>query len=333
MTQDPKKLPSWLSGDKQPPNEPPPSEPPPSDAPDDGDDANVPPWLRNEQPPKPPQPSKVKRVSPPPDREGTGSLPPWLAGADEEAKPKSYKIGGTELSEDYFADADNLADSADTGMTFDTWIADQEESRREKDIEEEIPDDLLDVIANEPPPPKGTGMLKSTGQLPDWFLGLESLDTTEAPEWFQNEDDEEPQATAAAPLWMSDMMNEPDEPADELPPADEIGSFFSSLGGLPDDDEETPEIDWYDQGSLPDDVGQTLNDDFFANLVGGSTLPRLNRQRMIFTPKRRTSRRSRAMTHSRILTTSTGGKRRTTRRTSRLGAARSKFRRTSWTPS
>lgn len=263
MTQDPKKLPAWLKNAKKT-EEPPPSEPPSSET--GTNDADVPPWLRDEVPPPP---SKVRRVAPPPDRQGTGDLPPWLAGAEEEAQPKSYKIGGTELSEEYFAAADALPETTDSGMTFDAWIAEQAEAKREKDIEEEVPDDLLDAIASEPPPPKGTGSLKQTGQLPDWFLGLESLDTTEAPEWFQNEDEAAPQSAATVPTWMSDMMDEPEEqPAEELPPADEIGSFFSSLGGMPED-EETPEIDWYDQADLPDDAGQTFSDDFFTNLVSG----------------------------------------------------------------
>src|SRR5690349_18433625 len=128
MTQDPKKRPNWLGKDKNP-SGPPPSEPPPSEPPSSAEDAgdddeNLPPWLRQSA-------SPVKRVTPP--KGGGGSdAPDWLSGADVEP-PKSYKIGGTELPSEYFAAGDQLPDTFDTEMTFDSWMAEQLENRREKD--------------------------------------------------------------------------------------------------------------------------------------------------------------------------------------------------------
>ncbi|MEP7293530.1 MAG: hypothetical protein ABI835_17220, partial [Chloroflexota bacterium] len=273
MTQDPKKLPSWLTGgDKKPKNEPPPA--PEASKPNSGSDdasADIPPWLREDLPP----PSRVKRVAPPPPQEqqGEGDLPPWLAGADQPAQPKSYKIGGVELSEEYLSGGDALPETLDSEMTFDSWMADQVESNREKDIEEEVPDDLMSSIQQDAAAPK------QTGQLPDWFLGLESLDTEEAPEWFVADDDAPPQpAEPATPTWISDMIDEERNPAaqseaeDELPSADEIGSFFTTIGSVSrQSEDETPDIDWYDQVDTPDEQLDTPSDDFFAQLVGKNT--------------------------------------------------------------
>src|SRR5262249_30968997 len=121
MTQDPKKLPNWLN--KASP-EPPKSEPPPSSE-DAGED--VPPWLREEQPPAP---SKIKKVASP-KPEPPGESAPWLQGLEAN---KSYKIGGTELSEEYLSKGDELPEALDSELTYDSWMAQQLESRRVKDI-------------------------------------------------------------------------------------------------------------------------------------------------------------------------------------------------------
>lgn len=267
MTQDPKTPPPWMKGSGD--NQPPPSEPEDSGA---NADEDVPPWLREDAAPSLPSLPRVRRVAPPPQEEGSeGELPPWLAGADEPEKPKTFRIGGVELPEEYFAAADELPDTLDTEMTFDSWMAEQEEAKREKDIEEEVPDDLLSSISGD------TGSLKQTGQLPDWFLGLDALDTTEAPQWFVAEEDDEAQKRleAVPPTWISDMLNEepagmqPSDEEDELPSADDISSFFTSIGGISGGEEETPDIDWYDQVETGEQTPYTPSDDFFAQLVSG----------------------------------------------------------------
>ena len=276
MTEDPKNLPAWLrkeSEDQEKAPPPPPAAPPPSDPPASDDEDAVPPWLREDQPldaPPPPSTSGLKRLAPRPEGDDQGDVPPWLKGLDE---PKSYSIGGTELSEEYLAGGDELADSDQTDLTFDLWLAQQTESTREKDIEEEVPD-LLSAIEED----KDTPAPPATGQLPDWFLGLEELDTSDAPEWFSAE--EKPPASNEPPPWISDMVEESDESAE--PPAkastgsladDDIVSFFDSLTGTPsdtppsasadDDDEGEPDLEWLIE-QQPLDVDDLPTDDFFT---------------------------------------------------------------------
>ena len=265
-------------------NEPPPQEtppqrrrrsmPPPAEPPLDSassDDSALPPWLRKEPPPPPPpEPSKVRRLAPPAP-EQPGGIPPWLAGIEE--GPKSYKIGGTELSEEYLKGGDELPDSIDSEMTYNSWMADQLESKREKDIEEEVPDLLSSITPDDSfARPEG----KQTGQLPDWFLGLEELDTAEAPDWFNADEAGAPKAAAsdAMPPWINDMVEEQPEPE----AVDEIGSFFDSLGGGDVvEEEEAPEIDWFNHPEAdeveeddPDNIPGVPTDDFFTQLVGGT---------------------------------------------------------------
>ena len=277
MTQNPKKRPNWLRGKNKaeepspqqtppPKDTPPPVEPPEASIPED--DAALPPWLRKDAPPPPPAPSRVRRLAPPPPDQ-PGGIPPWLAGIEEE--PKSYKIGGTELSEEYLKGGDELPDSLDSEMTYNSWMADQLESKREKDIEEEIPDLLSSITPDDSfTRPEG----KQTGQLPDWFLGLEELDTTEAPDWFNADEAAAAKAASgeAMPPWINDMVDEQPEPE----AVDEIGSFFDSLGSSAAVEEEAPEIDWFnhpeaDDEDLPDDDPDNIpgvpTDDFFAQLV------------------------------------------------------------------
>ncbi len=264
MTQDPKKSPQRRQG-KQPddlPMKPPSSE----ELENDSVDADLPPWLREdslrEDTPPPP---KVKRLAQS-SQEPEGDLPPWLAGIEDQ--PKSYNIGGAELSEEYLSGGDELPETINSEQTFDAWMAEQEESKRVKDIEEEIPD-LFSGFEDAPPaqPPK------QTGQLPDWFLGLEALDTSDAPEWFVAE--EQPPASTgdanAIPPWISDMVAE--EPAEETPPSDEVGSFFNSIGGETPDEDDIPQIDWSDTPET-NEAPVTPDDDFFAQLVGGSSARR-----------------------------------------------------------
>ncbi|MBI1258764.1 MAG: SH3 domain-containing protein [Chloroflexi bacterium] len=277
MTQDPKKLPNWLRGKKKaeapppqqtpPPKDvPPPVEPPEASAPDD--DSALPPWLRKDAPPPPPTPSKVRRLAPPPP-EQPGGVPPWLAGMEEE--PKAYKIGGTELSEEYLKGGDELPDTLDSEMTYDSWMADQLESKREKDIEEEVPD-LLSSITPDDSLSRPEG--KQTGQLPDWFLGLEELDEAETPDWFNADEQTTKAAGDTMPPWINDMVEQQPEPE----PIDEIGSFFDSLGSSDAVEEETPEIDWFNHPEVddedfqddPDNIPGVPTDDFFAQLVSGN---------------------------------------------------------------
>ncbi len=279
MSQDPKKLPGWLRGKGKKQEEAPPQsepltpEPPQQDVPpSSADSSDLPPWLRGEQPPAPAtgSTSKLRRLSAQPPPEQQGELPPWLAGMEES---KSVKIGGTELSEEYLKSADELPDTLDTEMTYDSWMAQQVESKRVKDIEEEIPSDLIDLIKEDQQTetaPVESGEKKATGQLPDWFLGLEELDTTEAPDWFQADDNAPKAPSDQTPPWINDMVEE--EPAEETPPTmDDIGSFFSSIGSVEpagEEEEEPPDLDWFSAPEEPEQRERLPDTGFFRQLVG-----------------------------------------------------------------
>ena len=155
-----------------------------------------------------------------------GDVPPWLEGADE---PKSYKIGGTELSEEYLQAGDELPETVELGNDLRYVDGGAGRIQARQGHRRRSPCDLIDAIQSDA---TGEPELAVTGQLPDWFLGLEELDTTDAPDWFAGEPPPPPDSgSGEIPPWMSDMVGEtPAAPKEELP--DDIGSFFSSLGGL-----------------------------------------------------------------------------------------------------
>ncbi len=224
----------------------------------------IPPWLLDddedgeESSPKPPAPIQgvpgAPSSSSPPRPQGPA---PWLsAGGDEEDDEDMLKQGG--LSEDWLASGAFLADKVDTELTYDEWIARQQEQRREKSIEEEVPEfhdtgELPDLDKPAAPP---TG---STGVLPDWFLGMESMKPEEEPEWMRTGDKfttDPPIPTVPqenVPAWMRstgtfDSSPIPEfsgftpQPEDEES-HDEIKSFFDSLGTAetpPEEEEELP---------------------------------------------------------------------------------------------
>ncbi len=227
----------------------------------------IPPWLLDDdddgdEKPSSPPPAKPTQgapstppSSPPPRPKGPA---PWLAmeeGGDEDMLEK----GG--LSEDWLASGAFLVEKVDTELTYDEWIARQQEQRREKSIEEEVPEfhdtgELPDLDAPAPPP---TG----TGTLPDWFLGMETLKPEEEPEWMRTGDkftSDPPVPTVPqedVPVWMRSTGTFDASPIPEFSgftpqmdddePHDEIASFFDSLGAgdapaddIPEDEDELP---------------------------------------------------------------------------------------------
>jgi len=251
--------------------------------PHDGDGGELPPWLRDDSPPKAEKPAASTGSQLPafpgrpepqlsPEEE---AIPPWLR---DDKLQKVARFG----EDDWLAAADTLPQSLDTEQTYDDWAAIQKELQREKSIEEEVPD-LSTPPEELSAAPKQTGPLGKTGELPDWFLGLEELDTSDAPDWFTGE---------SPSAFLS-------EPEDELPPSqepavrtDSISSFFESLHEAPvydepdpnnpftmshapadAEDEELPGLDWissqpYAPQLSPDDsYSGTEMDAFFRSLT------------------------------------------------------------------
>lgn len=233
---------------------------------------DLPPWLRDDDDePSPPQPPPKKAPSP-------DDPAPWLFGIDE-AETQNIEQGGR-LSADFLAQGDFLIDSVETDLTYDEWMARQNESKRVKDIEEEIPDfseteEMMRAAAS-----LDTGeKLQGTAQLPDWFLGLEELKAEEEPDWmqtgetFMQEAPEKPKADI--PSWMGNT----DEFAEALPSfsgfeqdaggADSgIDDFFASLSAPKAVEDEIPS-EFAD--AFPTDFGDSsfgdasFGDDFFTS--------------------------------------------------------------------
>jgi len=231
---------------------------------------NLPPWLMDNgedepasSPPPAQKPSSPKPITPPgqkPPQARASGPAPWLQGLDEQGEEaeRSDMTAGASLNRDWLESGAFLADNVETNLTYDEWYARQVESKRERSIEEEIPDfvetDDVPVVAGaEEPAAKGTGML------PDWFLGMESLNPEEEPEWMRKGDTftAEPEAPPAPPErdlpgWMkrsTDSFEATQIPkfegftgGDAAPadPDDAVTSFFNSLSG--DEDELPPEF-------------------------------------------------------------------------------------------
>lgn len=156
---------------------------------------DVPDWLKSTPPEPPPEPIT--------------EVPDWLMGLDEESAEEetSFAPGG-KLSEEWLAQGEALPETSDLEMTFDQWVERQAAAERVPDLDEQMPE--LEELTDEAAPAD-----IGTGELPDWFLGMEELDTSNAPSWFTG-DEPAPTPTVASqtddllPDWLS---SQPDEPA------------------------------------------------------------------------------------------------------------------------
>ena len=231
------------------------------DAPDPGGDENdqqpendggdLPPWLN-------PQANAPQADA---DDDG-GDLPPWLQGEDP---PVVYNFGGAELSEEYLSGGDQLIDRHESDITYDEWVAQQAEDARPKSIDEEIPDLISDIPDTGALTGESTG---GTGQLPEWFLGLEELDESEIPDWFKDAQEiEAPPSGAPGDLapWMMDLVQTepPPEPAQSAMLDDDVETFFSSMGSGFRLEEDEPVVDWF-AATTGNEPTTTEEDDFFA---------------------------------------------------------------------
>lgn len=162
---------------------------------------DLPDWLRDDDdkpksaPPEPPAESKEEV-----------ELPPWLR--DDESRDV-YTDESGKLSAEFLAKADALPETFDINVTYDEWQALQYDKSRVRDIEEEVPDLMSDA------PPDLDPDLKQTGQLPNWFLGLEELDESDVPDWLA---DSPPRTTGTLTPPPSAPSEPPKDDPDDLPP-------------------------------------------------------------------------------------------------------------------
>src|SRR5690606_2494703 len=219
---------------------------------------------------------------PPPPSTEDENLPPWLREG-----PKREMLQGETLSIEWLSSADKLVESVDTELTYDEWYALQKEIARPKSIEEDVSDLLADIP---PETVEGTGPLVGTGELPDWFLGLEELDTSDAPDWLIGAPEPVAAEPEATPSWISEVEETPPEKEE-----DSVNDFFSSLNQgptlpsgesmddlfgefampapgaeAPEDQEELPALDWVtgqaDVAEASENYGAAEMEDFFSNL-------------------------------------------------------------------
>lgn len=162
---------------------------------------DLPDWLRDDD---------DEPKSAPPESSPKGGaevdLPPWLR--DDDSRDV-YTDESGRLSAEFLAKADALPETFDINVTYDEWQALQYEKSRVKDIEEEVPDLLSDA------PPDLDPDLKQTGQLPNWFLGLEELDDSDVPDWLA---DSPPRTTSALTPPPSAPVEAPKAAPGDLPP-------------------------------------------------------------------------------------------------------------------
>ena len=165
--------------------EPPPAEPAPeSEASRPRPHISLPDWLDDAgeesagaaAAPYEPEPSWEPSVA------ADSGLPDWLLDDDTPADLPLVDDTGA-LSEDWLKTGELLPDTADSSLTFDEWSAQQAEAERVPDIEEHLPEFGFEHAGT---PDEGADA-PGTGDLPDWFLGLDELDTSAAPDWFTGE--------------------------------------------------------------------------------------------------------------------------------------------------
>ncbi|MCA9910036.1 MAG: hypothetical protein KC519_15365, partial [Anaerolineae bacterium] len=156
------------------------------------------------------------------------TLPPWLvdeeSADDEEPVSEALLRATAELSPDFFDSADELPDTVQSELSYDEWLQIQQEANREHTIDEEVPDLLAEDSETAAPfLEESPAVPAATGELPNWFLGLEELDESQAPDWFLAQGAEDEPAVDETP---------PDSEAWELPPdLDDVAAMMPDLFG------------------------------------------------------------------------------------------------------
>ncbi len=200
-------------------------------------------------------------------------LPPWLMGADDAEDQGMFLDETGKLSEAWLKSGDDLPETHQADMTYDEWMARKEAEQRPRDLEEEVPDLPLD---EEP-----VGEVKGTDELPDWYLGMEKLDSSEAPDWFRDEETPlAPPASQEALLSEFDFEQAMAESAEATPAREDLlpelnleqametPDLFDELAleqSIPDTSDWAgePEAETSDEEALPD---------WMSAIVGGDEL-------------------------------------------------------------
>lgn len=189
------------------------------------------------------------------------ATPDWLAEAGELAleDDAADSIAANALVEETPAwaldDVNDLVEELpDDDISYADWQDIKEEEAYEPTVEEqlaeEVPDWFTDMAADTParaddatgplpqePTPPGTGTAEF---VPDWYLGLDEQDTSDAPEWFGNLDFSADALTAQPVLPTAPEPVEPAEPAMSEAPSpvaaggdDEIPDWFADIAASP----------------------------------------------------------------------------------------------------
>ncbi len=203
-------VPDWLEGTED--------APPPTAADDDIDINAGPDWLQSEEP------------------DPINDVPDWLAGEAPADESGMVDESGS-LAADWLESGAELPETATSDLTYDEWSQQQEAASRPRDLEEQLPD--LDQFAADDAD-------SGASEIPDWFLGMEELDTSDAPAWFT---DDEPAHAGAAPddAAAADWLG-----AGPGTDTSELDDFFADL-----------------EDQAPAETG--LGDDFFADLEPPAT--------------------------------------------------------------
>jgi len=216
----------------------------------------LPPWLRGADEPDNDPESGWEYVPDEPDEEADPAtvesadavMPPWLR--DEEPTPEPDSFAQTMgLPKEFLDSADTLPETAHGDLSYDEWLHIQQEATREHSVEEEIPDllspDLLSEDTSSASPFfDGTVTPAATGELPDWFLGLEELDESQAPDWFVAQGGEASPSSSAVE---------------------------AALSGLTGSEEVLSDEDEWDLPIDPDDVGDVSLDSFVGATGSGAS--------------------------------------------------------------
>jgi uncharacterized protein YgiM (DUF1202 family) len=222
-------------------------------------------------------PDWLKTTVPRPVPDPIMDVPDWLMDADDEIPEENKFAPGGKLSAEWLAQGEGLPETSDSELTFDQWVVKQAAAERVPDLDEQLPD--LSELTDEVVP---ADMV--TGELPDWFLGMEEIDTSNAPTWFTGEEPA-PTPTAASEIedLLPDWLSEEADVNIQETAATLDDDFLSNLG-LGDKPQTPAAMPNFNTGQLRsmfgDDTDEqqseaaaALDDEFFSKLGADEELP------------------------------------------------------------